>query len=371
MTKKLGFGCMRFPLLDANDNKSMDFEQICHMVDTFLERGFTYFDTAYMYHEGQSECMVKEALVKRHERNTFTLTTKLPTMFLKEEADNARIFMEQLNKCGVDYFDYYLIHNLSVKNYAIAKRCNCFAFIEQMKREGKIKHTGFSFHDTPELLDEILHNHPEIEFVQLQINYLDWDSESIQSRRCYEVACKHHKQIIVMEPVKGGSLAKVPKQVKSVFLNADPHASIASWAIRFAASLDHVYMVLSGMSTYEQLLDNTDYMQNFQPLTSDDCKVIEKAVTLLKSDTIIPCTACEYCVEGCPKKIAIPKYFALYNMEKQCDGFSTQKLYYKNLNQYYGKASDCIACGQCVQSCPQHLHIIEHLKTISETFETK
>lgn len=371
MTKKLGFGCMRFPLLDANDPKSMDFEQICHMVDTFLERGFTYFDTAYMYHEGQSECMVNEALVKRHNRNTFTLTTKLPTMFLKEEKDNARIFTEQLNKCGVDYFDYYLIHNLSVKNYEIAKRCNCFAFIEQMKKEGKIKHTGFSFHDTPELLDEILNDHPEIEFVQLQLNYLDWDSESIQSRRCYEVACKHHKQIIVMEPIKGGSLARVSKQVEDVFLKADPHASIASWAIRFAASLDHVYMVLSGMSTYEQLLDNTSYMQNFQPLTMTDHKVIEQAVALLKSDTIIPCTACEYCVKGCPKKIAIPKYFALYNMEKQCDGFSTQQLYYKNLNQYYGKASDCIACGQCEQSCPQHLHIIEHLKTISETFETE
>lgn len=370
MTKKLGFGCMRFPLLEEHDPKSMDFDQICRMVDTFLEKGFTYFDTAYMYHEGQSECMVKKALVERHDRETFTLTTKLPTMILTDESDNARIFEEQRKKCGVDYFDYYLIHNLSVKNYEIAKRCHCFSFVEQMKQEGKVKHSGFSFHDTPELLDEILNEHPEIEFVQLQLNYLDWDSESIQSRRCYEIACKHHKQIIVMEPIKGGSLARVPKQVEEHFLQADPDASIASWAIRFAASLEHVFMVLSGMSTYEQLVDNTNYMQAFKALNAKEEEVIKQAVELLKNDSIIPCTSCQYCVEGCPKNIAIPKYFALYNMEKQCDGFSTQQLYYKNLSSYFGKASECIGCKQCEQACPQHLSITEHLKTICETFES-
>ena len=265
--RKLGFGCMRLPLAEAGNFKAVDIAEVERMVDTFLERGFTYFDTAYMYHDFHSECVVREALVERHPRSSFTLATKLPTMFLKAEGDQERIFAEQLSKCGVDYFDYYLLHNLNTANYRTVERFDSFAFAARMKAEGRIRHVGFSFHDSAELLDEILAAHPETEFVQLQINYLDWDNESIQSRMCYEVARPHGKQVEVMEPVKGGALARVPDEAERLYRDLRPDLPPASWAIRYAASLDDVMMVLSGMSSLEQLLDNTSYIQSFEPLS--------------------------------------------------------------------------------------------------------
>lgn len=369
--KKLGFGLMRLPALDPNDPSKIDLEQTKEMVDTFLNRGFTYFDTAWMYCGFQSEFAAREALVKRHPRDAYTLATKLHAGYLKCEDDRDRIFNEQLNKTGVTYFDYYLLHAIDRELYVKYNTYNCFEWLMEKKKQGLVRHIGFSFHDSADFLEQVLTEHPEFEFVQLQINYLDWDSEGIQSRKCYETAVRHGLPVIVMEPVKGGTLAAVPKPVERLFRTADPDASVPSWAIRFAAGLENVMVVLSGMSNMDQLLDNTGYMADFQPLTEKEHNTIRQAVELIQSGIAVPCTGCSYCTDGCPMNIAIPKYFSLYNADLQevdSKGWKPQKTYYENLTKEFGKAGDCIGCGHCESACPQHLPIIRHLKEVAEYF---
>lgn len=371
--KKLGFGLMRLPLQNANDAASIDMETTKKMVDTFIERGFTYFDTAWMYCGFKSEDAAKECLVDRHPRNSFTLATKLHASFVKTKEDRDKIFEAQLKKTGVTYFDYYLLHDIGFGHYKIYTDLDCFNWLAEKKKQGLVKHMGFSYHDNAEFLDKVLTEHPEMEFVQLQLNYLDWESSAIQSKLCYEVATKHGVPVWVMEPVKGGTLAQVPKAVAEMFQNYDPQMSIPSWAIRFAASLDNVKMVLSGMSNMEQLLDNTGYMSDFKPLTEDEKRMVYRAAAMINGNIAIPCTGCSYCTEGCPKKIAIPKYFSLYNAEMQeaeGKGWTPQGEYYERLTGTFGKAGDCIACGQCENACPQHLPVIEHLKTVAGYFES-
>lgn len=369
--KKLGFGFMRLPLLDK-DESHVDIDQVEKMVDTFMKRGFTYFDTAYVYHNGLSESFLKKTLVDRYPRDSFTIATKLalfnPNVDKKRQAE---MFDEQLSHLGVDYIDYYLIHNINKDRIPVIQRLDTFSFLLNKKAEGKIKHLGFSFHDRPELLDQVLTEHPEVDFVQLQINYIDWDSPAVESRACYEVATKHHKPVVVMEPIKGGTLVNLPIKAKEVLKSYNPNASIASWAIRYAASLENVFMVLSGMSTLEQVEDNTSYMENFKPLNEEEKKVLNSIVDIINSSISIPCTGCGYCLKGCPKHIAIPKYFSLYNSEKMFNsaGFTTQKMYYENLIKDYGKASDCIKCGMCEKACPQHLEIRKLLTLVAKDFE--
>ncbi len=359
--KKLGFGCMRLPRLDKDDSKSIDIEQFKKMVDTFLERGFTYFDTAYMYHGYQSEIAVREALVKRYPRDSYTVTTKLPTMMLKSAEDMERIFNEQLEKTGLEYFDYYWLHNINRSDIAQADGFDAWKFVIDKKAEGKVKHIGFSFHDMPDMLDDILTKHPEMEFVQLQLNYLDWDAENVRSRENYEVCVKHGKKVVVMEPVKGGTLANVPEDAEKLFKEIRPDRSVPSWGIRFAASLENVFMVLSGMSNYEQLLDNTSYMGSFEPLNGKEREAVRKAVDIIHSAITVNCTGCGYCTEGCPKHIPIPEYFRLYNGFKQLGGGWTapQVKEYAEISSRpgVGKADDCIRCGRCEKTCPQHLMV--------------
>ncbi len=373
MSKKLAFGLMRLPLLDPRDTTSIDHEAVKKMVDRFMEAGFTHFDTAAPYHGKASEIAFRECVAKRYPRDAYTVTDKLSMFSMKSGEEIAPFFDGQLERCGVEYLDYYWLHSLGREEAEKAERFGAFDFILRKKAEGKVRHVGFSFHDTADVLDDILTRHPEMEFVQLQINYIDWDSEDVQSRKCYEVCVKHGKPVMVMEPVKGGLLAGVPEEAGALMQSAAPGLSPASWAIRFAASLDNVVYVLSGMSSLEQVEDNASCMKDFQPLSETEREVVRRVTEIIQSKASIACTSCRYCVEGCPQKIAIPDYFKLANNVSKYGEpmLARAKGRYSQLveKDAMGRASECVKCGQCEAHCPQHLPVAQYLEDVAKVFE--
>lgn len=361
--KKLAFGCMRLPM----KNQEVDMVEFNHMVDIFLEKGFTYFDTAHGYLDGKSEIALREGLVDRYDRADYVLANKLSEPYFECEEDIRLFFEKQLEICGVDYFDYYLMHAQNAKNYLKYQRCHAYEIAQELKKKGKIRHVGLSFHDRAEVLDQILNDHPEIEFVQIQFNYLDYHHDTVQSRLCYEVCRKHQKKVMVMEPVKGGRLVHLPADAQKMIdeLNG---GSNASYAIRFAASFEGVIMVLSGMSDLTQMKDNISFMDDFKPLNEVEMNTLYKVGDMIRELKEIACTECRYCVKGCPKNILIPDLFQAMNMKTQLQDWDSLN-YYKEAIKNHGLASDCIQCGKCESICPQKLPIRDLLKKVGNTFE--
>lgn len=365
--KNFGFGMMRLPMKDTQ----VDVEQTNAMVDYFLDNGFNYFDTAHGYLQGLSEKAVKTCLSSRHDRSEYILTDKLTGSFFQSQQDIRPFFQSQLDATGVEYFDFYLMHAQNAREFEKFKKCKAYETAFALKQEGKVKHVGISFHDRAEVLDQILTEYPEIEIVQIQFNYLDYNDLSVQSKLVYEVCEKHNKPVLVMEPVKGGNLVKLPQDAQQV-LDALHGGSNASYAIRFAASFKNMEVVLSGMSTLEQMKDNVSFMKEFVPFTEEEFEAVEKVAEVFHSHHMIPCTGCHYCVEEnhCPKNIRIPDMFSAYNTKKTFGDWNAD-YYYNNVlvSDTHAKASACLKCGKCEKVCPQHLSIRELLKDVAAEFE--
>ncbi len=362
--KKLGFGCMRLPKKDGE----VDYEQFNKMIDYYMEQGFNYFDTAHGYLGGKSEIAIRECLVKRYPRDSYILTNKLTDSYFETKEDIRTFFSKQLEWTGVNYFDYYLMHAQDRNTYPHFQKTDAYSVACELKKEGKIKHFGISFHDTAEMLEEILTEHPEIDIVQIQFNYMDFKNSSVQSEKVYNVCRKFNKKVIVMEPVRGGKLVNLPDEAKKIFDDLGQNLSYASYAIRFAASFDGIFIVLSGMSDFKQLKDNVDYMKDFKKLTTEELEAIDKVTDILNGMGGISCTGCRYCIEGCPKKILIPDLFSCYNSKVQFGDWNSD-YYYEIYTSNNGKASDCIKCGKCEKICPQHLPIRHYLENVSKKFE--
>ena len=362
--KNFGFGCMRLPM----NGDQVDIAETTRMVDEFLAQGFNYFDTAHGYIGGKSELALKECLTSRYPREAYSLTDKLTDSYFKTETDIRPFFESQLEACGVDYFDFYLMHAQNADNFKKFKACRAYETAFALKAKGRIRHVGLSFHDRAEVLDQILTEYPQIEVVQIQFNYLDYDDIAVQSRKCYEVCRKHGKPVLVMEPVKGGSLVNLPEEAKKVL--DDLHGgSPASYAIRFAAGFPGMMMVLSGMSNMEQMKDNLSYMRDFKPLNETELAAVNKVQEIFHKMNMIPCTACRYCVEGCPKQISIPDLFAIMNI-KQLHHDWNADYYYEEVHTAPGRrASDCLKCGKCEKICPQHLPIRKLLEEVAKEFD--
>lgn len=362
--KKLGFGIMRLPMRDGE----VDMEQTRRMVDTFLAQGFNYFDTAHGYIEGRSEHVVRECLTSRYPRESYVLTNKLSGSFLKRQEDIRPFFESQLKACGVDYFDIYLMHAQSAKNFSFFKRCRAYETALELKAEGKFRHFGISFHDKAEVLEQILTEYPQIEVVQIQFNYLDYDDPAVESRKCYEVCRKYGKPVLVMEPVRGGNLARLPEKAAAVFAKQGS-GSPASYAIRFAAGFEGILAVLSGMSSMEQMEDNTSHMKEFRPLDGAEMDAVKQVRDIFHAMNLISCTACRYCVDGCPQRILIPDLFAVMNAKQLYHDWNSDFYYSQICAKSGGKASDCIKCGKCEAICPQNLPIRTLLERTAQEFE--
>ena len=362
-----GFGCMRLPM----KNGKVDYDEFIKMADAFVDAGFNYFDTAHGYLGGQSETAIGDCVSKRYDRSKFLLTNKLTDPYFRSQEDIRPFFENQLKWCQVDYFDFYLMHAQDKNNYQKFKRCKAYETAYKFKEEGLIKHFGISFHDKAEVLDMILTEHSEVEIVQIQFNYVDYDDASVEARKVYEVCEKHNKPVIVMEPVKGGSLVNIPDDADKILRDLNG-GSNASYAIRFAASFPNMAMVLSGMSNMEQMQDNISAMKDFKPLDDKEMEAVHKVCDIFKSLNLIPCTSCRYCIEEneCPMGIRIPDMFSSLNAHEAFHNWNTG-YYYSNIitGNGHGKASECIKCGKCERVCPQHLEIRKLLENVARTFE--
>lgn len=364
MEKKLAFGCMRLPM----KGQEVDYDEFNRMIDYYMEQGFNYFDTAHGYLDGKSETAIRDCLAARYPRESYILTDKLTEDYFKREEDIIPFFESQLKATGVEYFDYYLMHSQTKNNYDHFMKCNAYKVGAQLKREGRIKHLGISFHDKADFLERILNEHPEVEIVQIQFNYLDYEDSSIESRKVYEVCRRFNKPVLIMEPVKGGGIAKLPAPAEKVLADLGTGASPASYAVRFAASFDGVYKVLSGMSDLSQMKDNVSYMKDFVPFKQEEYDAVKKVCEIMNNTDEIPCTACRYCTAGCPKQISIPDLFSCYNARIRFNDWNSA-FYYDISTGGKGKASDCIQCRQCEHVCPQHLPITDYLKKVAAVFE--
>ena len=367
---KFGFGCMRLPKTDENDPTTIDQELFNEMVDIYMKKGFNYFDTSYAYHNGMSEVAIRKAVVERYPRESFRICDKMPTWALTSKKDNDKFVDEMLERLGIDYFDVFFVHNINVPWLKKAKESETFEYIKKMKENGTAKKIGFSFHDNAKLLKDVLDEYGEmLDIVQLELNYLDWDDPVIEARKCYELCADYGLDVYVMEPLKGGVIVNAHDEIKYEFEEFNPDKSIASFALRFCASLEHVKIVLSGMSNMDDLMDNCETFEDFEPLSDEENEFLTEIAQKTRDTLAVPCSECYYCVNACPEMIPIPEYFRLYNLSKNQPEYNNYRLYYDKLCDEKISAEECTYCGTCLDYCTQLIDIPDILEKVCDHFE--